>query len=68
MSSKRHKRPTSPPTPVFHPYPVQPILQPIAQTPLDSSFPFHQKNAEYDREAFVRPFARRDLPPLVERT
>lgn len=42
MSSKRHKRPTSP-MPAFHPYPVQPILQPIAQIPLDSSFPFHQR-------------------------
>lgn len=47
MEKKRHHHPKRPqivpPTPVFHPYPVQPILQPIAQIPLDSTFPFHQR-------------------------
>lgn len=63
-ASKRHKRP----------YDSFPSIPCSTNSPTHCSNtawfidPFSSKNAEYDWEAFVRPFARRDLPPLVERT
>ena len=40
---RQHPNVTNDPMPVFHPCPVQPILQPIAQIILDSSFLFHRR-------------------------